>query len=120
MPHARLPNYPAPRQARTQELVLVGIAAAAPATHLVALFRDDLGTSGANNLAALALSAWERAYEASYVTIVAPQAQGAVATIADNVPTATTQAHDYMDFFVSGAECVRQARLTTEPTEVDQ
>jgi pimeloyl-ACP methyl ester carboxylesterase len=66
----------------TPELKLAGVAAAAPATDLAALFRDDLGSSGGNNLAALTLWSWQKVYGASYVSVVAPSAVSAIAVIA--------------------------------------
>jgi pimeloyl-ACP methyl ester carboxylesterase len=64
------------------ELRLVGVAAAAPATDLAALFRSDLGTHGGENLTAMTLWSWSRLFGASYSQIVAPAAQPAVAAIA--------------------------------------
>ena len=46
------------------DLQLVGVAAAAPATELSTLMRDDLGTSGGNNLTAMTLWSWARVYGA--------------------------------------------------------
>jgi acetyl esterase/lipase len=66
----------------TPELRLAGVAAAAPATELGTLFRDDAGTTGGNNLSTLTLWSWARVYGASYSKIVAPAAMPAVATIA--------------------------------------
>lgn len=65
------------------EYNLAAVAAAAPATDLAALFRDDLGSKGGNNLTALTLWAWNRNYGASYDPVIAPPARAAVATIAD-------------------------------------
>lgn len=64
------------------ELRLQGVAAAAPATDLATLFRDDLGTTGGNNLTALTLWSWARVYGASYSGVVVPAAMPAVDTIA--------------------------------------
>jgi acetyl esterase/lipase len=68
----------------TPELLLTGAAAAAPATNLAQLFRDDLGTTGGNNLAAMTLWSWSKVYGASYEKVVAPTAIPAVATVAGN------------------------------------
>lgn len=67
----------------TPELRLAGVAAAAPATELGTLFRDDAGTTGGNNLSTLTLWSWARVYGASYSNIVAPQAMAAVETVAE-------------------------------------
>ena len=64
------------------ELKLAGVAAAAPATDLGALLRDDLGTTGGNNLTALTLWAWNNVYGADYSRIVEPQALVPIQTIA--------------------------------------
>lgn len=68
----------------TPELRLVGAAAAAPATDLAQLLRDDLGTVGGNNLTALTLWSWARVYGAGYTTVVAPSALPAVDAIASD------------------------------------
>jgi fermentation-respiration switch protein FrsA (DUF1100 family) len=44
------------------ELKLVGVAAAAPATYLVDLFKADRGTIGGNSLTAMALLSWSQVY----------------------------------------------------------
>lgn len=66
----------------TPELRLAGAAAAAPATNLAQLFRDDLGTTGGNNLAALTLWSWAHVYGASYSNVVQPSALPAIDSIA--------------------------------------
>jgi pimeloyl-ACP methyl ester carboxylesterase len=57
------------------ELKLVGVAAAAPATDLAALMRDDLGSGGGNNITAMTLWSWARVYGAPIEKVVAPQAE---------------------------------------------
>lgn len=64
------------------ELALVGVAAAAPATDLAALLRDDMGTRGGNNLTALALWSWARTEGASFAPIVRPEAVAAIDAVA--------------------------------------
>jgi acetyl esterase/lipase len=56
------------------ELLLAGIAAAAPATDLGTLMTDDLGTGGGNNITAMTLWSWSRIYGASITSVVTPQA----------------------------------------------
>jgi pimeloyl-ACP methyl ester carboxylesterase len=56
------------------ELELLGVAAAAPATDLVTLMNDDIGTSGGNNIMAMTLWSWHRVYDAPIARIVDPQA----------------------------------------------
>lgn len=52
------------------ELELVGVAAAAPATRLVDLFRSDAGTVWGNALTAMALYAWSHIYGVSPTSVV--------------------------------------------------
>jgi pimeloyl-ACP methyl ester carboxylesterase len=52
------------------ELELLGVAAAAPATDLVALMKGDIGTTGGNNILAMALWSWHRVFDASLAEIV--------------------------------------------------
>jgi acetyl esterase/lipase len=56
------------------ELQLVGVAAAAPATDLATLMKDDIGTSGGNNLMAMTLWSWHRVFDASINAVVDPRA----------------------------------------------
>jgi acetyl esterase/lipase len=56
------------------ELELVGVATAAPATDLVALMKDDVGTTGGNNILAMALWSWHRVFDASLGKIVGQRA----------------------------------------------
>ncbi len=65
------------------ELQLAGVAAAAPATELATLFRNDAGTTGGNNLSALTLWAWARIYGASYTHVVTPRALPAITAVAE-------------------------------------
>jgi pimeloyl-ACP methyl ester carboxylesterase len=57
------------------ELELLGVAAAAPATDLVALMKDDIGTTGGNNILAMALWSWHRVFDASLEGIVDARAR---------------------------------------------
>ncbi len=66
----------APRLA--PELTLVGVAAAAPATDLPALFEKDLGTKLGNVLTAEALWAWSRVFQSSIDSVVVPSARPVV------------------------------------------
>jgi pimeloyl-ACP methyl ester carboxylesterase len=64
------------------ELELLGVAAAAPATDLVTLMKDDIGTSGGNNILAMALWSWHRVFDASLAEIVDPRAMPALDRLA--------------------------------------
>jgi pimeloyl-ACP methyl ester carboxylesterase len=52
------------------ELVLLGVAAAAPATDLAALMSDDIGSVGGRNITAMTLWSWQRVYGAAMDKIV--------------------------------------------------
>jgi pimeloyl-ACP methyl ester carboxylesterase len=56
------------------ELELMGVAAAAPATDLGTLLRDDFKTAGGKNLTAMALWSWDKVFSAPMDKIVAPEA----------------------------------------------
>ena len=56
------------------ELTLVGVAAAAPATDLVALMNDGINSVGGKNITAMTLWSWHRVYGAAVDNIVDPRA----------------------------------------------
>jgi len=60
------------------ELRLIGVAAAAPATSLVTLMRDDFKSSGGKNLTAMTLWSWSRVYGAPIDKVVVPEAMPTV------------------------------------------
>jgi pimeloyl-ACP methyl ester carboxylesterase len=64
------------------ELKLVGIAAAAPATDLSTLMRDDFASSGGKGLTALTLWSWSRVFDIKLDKIVDPSAMNTVDTLA--------------------------------------
>lgn len=64
------------------ELKLVGIAAAAPATDLPTLMRDDFASSGGKGLTALTLWSWSRVFNIDLDTIVKPDAVRTMDTLA--------------------------------------
>ncbi|MEJ8853118.1 lipase family protein [Variovorax robiniae] len=65
------------------ELQLVGVAAAAPATDLETLMRDDFDSTGGRNLTAMTLWSWSRVYGAPIQAVVAPSAMPTVDALAD-------------------------------------
>lgn len=65
------------------ELHLVGVAAAAPATDLNALLRDDADTNGGRNVTAMTLWSWHRVYNAPIDEVVEPAAMPAVDALAN-------------------------------------
>ena len=64
------------------ELTLLGVAAAAPATDLVALMNDDINSVGGKNITAMTLWSWHRVYGAALDKIVDPRAMPAVDRLA--------------------------------------
>ncbi|WP_213739861.1 alpha/beta fold hydrolase [Bradyrhizobium sp. dw_411] len=64
------------------ELMLVGVAAAAPATDLVTLMNDDIGSVGGKNITAMTLWSWHRVYGAAIDKIVDPRAMPAIDRLA--------------------------------------
>jgi pimeloyl-ACP methyl ester carboxylesterase len=65
------------------ELHLVGVAAAAPATELGVLMRDDANSPGGKNLLAMTLWSWSRVYDAPLDDLVDPAAMPAVNRLAE-------------------------------------
>jgi acetyl esterase/lipase len=65
------------------DLQLVGVAAAAPATELGTLMRDDFDTRGGKNLLAMALWSWARVFDAPIDQVVAASAMPTVNELAE-------------------------------------
>jgi acetyl esterase/lipase len=61
---------------------LVGVAAAAPATELARLLKEDIDTDGGRNLTAMSLWSWSRVYHASLATVVTPEAVSVIDRLA--------------------------------------
>jgi acetyl esterase/lipase len=66
------------------ELRLVGVAAAAPATDLGTLLRDDFATPGGKNLLAMTLWSWARVFGAPIDKVVLPAARPVVNRLAED------------------------------------
>ena len=64
------------------ELMLLGVAAAAPATDLVTLMNDDINSVGGKNITAMTLWSWHRVYDAAIDKVVAPGAMPTVDRLA--------------------------------------
>src|SRR5271165_6977855 len=69
-------------QTYAPELTLLGVAAAAPATDLITLMNDDIGSVGGKNITAMTLWSWHRVYDAPIDKIVDPRAMPAVDRLA--------------------------------------
>lgn len=65
------------------ELNLVGVAAAAPASDLKTLLRDDADTDGGRNVTAMTLWSWQRVFGAPIDQVVEPAAMPAVDALSD-------------------------------------
>jgi acetyl esterase/lipase len=65
------------------ELDLLGVAAAAPATDLVTLMRDDFDSAGGKNLTAMTLLSWSRVFGAPIDRVVVPEALATVDRLAE-------------------------------------
>jgi pimeloyl-ACP methyl ester carboxylesterase len=66
------------------DLDLVGIAAAAPATDLGTLLRDDIATPGGKNLLAMTLWSWSRVFGAPINSVVDPAALATIDKLAND------------------------------------
>lgn len=64
------------------ELRLVGVAAAAPATYLVELFKADRGSIGGNSLTAMALLSWAKIYNLPLDSVLVGGAMSAYEAVA--------------------------------------
>ncbi len=70
------------RAAYAPGLNVAGAAAAAPATDLTALLRDDLATPGGKNILAMTLWSWSQLYDAPLGEIVDPEAMADIQALA--------------------------------------
>ena len=66
------------------ELELVGVAAAAPATNLAELFRDDVGSVWGNTLTAMALFSWSKVYKLNADDLIHDDARSAFRRVAND------------------------------------
>ena len=64
------------------ELLLLGVAAAAPATDLTTLMSDDINSVGGKNITAMTLWSWHRVYGAALDKLVDPRAMPAIDRLA--------------------------------------
>jgi pimeloyl-ACP methyl ester carboxylesterase len=66
------------------ELKLMGVAAAAPASELITLIDEDLGSIGGKNIAAMTLWSWARVYGAPIQDVVVPAAMPTIDLLASS------------------------------------
>lgn len=69
------------------DLSLLGVAAAAPATELAQLLRDDINTPGGKAFSALALLSWSNVYGLDLSTVIASKAMAGTHLIGDTCMT---------------------------------
>jgi len=97
------------------ELELVGVAAAAPATNLTALFEENVGTTFGDVLAAYALASWRDFYGIELDDVVSDQALPVIERIADQC----LQNEAQMLAVVPEAELLKIQFLRTPPWDVE-
>ena len=96
------------------ELHLVGVAAAAPATNLAELFRDNVGSTWGNTLTAMALHSWSKVYNLSAEDLIHPSAQRAYRRVA----------HDCLESLGDAIQILQDEKpletqfLKKDPTEI--
>ncbi len=97
------------------ELELVGVAAAAPATELAALFEADKGTETGDMLSAMALWSWSHVFNHKLDGIVAPAAMPAF----EQTATDCLETIDEAAALEKAAEPLKEIFLTADPTKVE-
>ncbi len=97
------------------ELDLVGVAAAAPATNLTALFQEKVGTTFGDVLAAYALASWRDYYGVALDDIVDDQA----IPLIDRIAEQCIQNEQQMLAVVPEAELLKIRFLETPPWDVE-
>jgi acetyl esterase/lipase len=97
------------------DLKLVGIAAAAPATDLIALFKADRGSTGGDSLTAMALLSWATVYNIHYDTILLRSARRDF----DQVSRACIQTIADLVLLEQLAQPLRHRFLKADPTKID-
>jgi acetyl esterase/lipase len=85
------------------ELDLLGVAAAAPATDLVTLMNEDVGSVGGNNITAMTLWSWQRVFDAKMDKVVDARAVPAIDQLAQEC--------------IEGPFDLRRRQLTEQPLE---
>lgn len=97
------------------ELHLVGVAAAAPATDLVALFKADRATPSGKSLTAMALLSWSKIYGQPLDGVLATGAQTAFAAVAESCIESIAELLQVQE----SERPLQHAFLRIDPTSVD-
>lgn len=95
------------------ELKLVGVAAAAPATYLAALFEADKNTSSGRSLSAMALHSWSAFFKLPLEGVVAPGAFPAFQALASDC---IESIEDFLKEDDDETRLARHAFLLADPT----
>jgi len=96
------------------ELKLVGIAAAAPATHLVELFRAQQGSIAGDSLIAMAMLSWSRTYNIPLETVLEDGAKASFERVAESCIQSVSQMVQLLQL----AKPLKKTFLKTDPTKL--
>ncbi len=97
------------------DVELMGVAAAAPATDLESLFRENVGTTFGDVLASYALSSWADVYGAELSDIAEPQA----VPVIERLATQCIQTQTQMLALLPEAELLKIQFLRAQPWETE-
>ena len=97
------------------DVELMGVAAAAPATDLESLFRENVGTTFGDVLASYALSSWADVYGVELSDIAEPQA----VPVIERLATQCIQTQTQMLALVPEAELLKIQFLRAQPWETE-
>lgn len=98
------------------DVTVLGVVAAAPATELGALMRDDIATAGGKNLLAMTLWSWEKVFGAPMSEIVVPEAIADVDRLANICLESIV---DMRPRQAIGKELTQQFLKVKDPTSVE-
>ncbi len=96
------------------ELKLVGVAAAAPATNLVDLFKAQKGSIAGNSLTAMALLSWARTYNIPLDSVLEDGAEASFEKVAGSCIQSLSQMLNLLQL----AKPLKKAFLKVDPTTV--
>lgn len=97
------------------ELKLMGVAAAAPATYLIELFKADRGSLGGNTLTAMALLSWSTLYNISDQTVLASGTRRSYEAVAQSCIQTLAELINLED----AAQPLQHRFLKADPTKIE-
>jgi hypothetical protein len=97
------------------DLTLFGVAAAAPATDIAELVRDDVAGKGDRVIAAYCLASWSRFYGAPLGGFVSPRAIRAIENVAGDCVESTGEAYRVSDSPVPAEDFRTGSLFTADP-----